>query len=221
MKTLNGLFICGIFFLGSLGSSAEALVIYNWQDVASDSDVGPIRASIAFDESIWSFGGTFFYESTKLNKEYFGVASVKFETPLSTYAYSPGFNDPIVLETIPCIAGSYCQTSGGREAGKVYVSYGVWDFDLKFGEFLQGSMYLNDIYSSVSMSSQGSLFTIDHLGSDSPGLCFWSIQCAGGTGVWRLDHSTLAVNEPSAVLLFTVGLLSLLGARRRRVKTVT
>lgn len=221
MKTLNGFFICGVIFLGLLGSSAEAVVIYNWQDVAPDSEVGPIRASIAFDESIWSMGGTFFYESTAVNKEYFGVAAVEFATPLNTDPYSPGFNDPIILETIPCVAGTYCETSGDREAGKVYVSNGVWDFDLKFGEFLQGSMYLNDIYSSVNMNSQGSLFTIEHLGSDSPGLCFWSSQCTGGTGRWRLDHSALPVDEPSAVSLFAAGLISLISARRRRIKTAT
>ena len=217
MKKLKMWLISSAFILGTVATSAEANVIYNWHDVSSDSEVGLISASIEFDESIWSLGGSFFYESRRVIKEYFGVASINFATPLNTSGgYMPGFSDPIILEAKPCVTGAYCATSGDMEIGKVYVSYGIWDFDLTFGELLEGSMYLNDIHSDVRMSSQGSLFTINELGSDSPGLCFWSIQCTGGTGYWKLDHSTVPVSEPRSAWLLAVGLISLAATQRRR-----
>lgn len=219
MKKFNMWLISSIFLLGFVATSVEANVIYNWHDLSSDSEVGLISASIEFDESIWSLGGSFFYESRREIKEYFGVASINFATPLNSGGgYMPGFSDPIILEAKPCITGAYCDISGDMEVGKVYVSYGIWDFDLTFGELLEGSMYLNDIYSDVRMSSQGPLFTINHLGSDSPGLCFWSVQCAGGTGYWKLDHSTVAVSEPSSAWLLALGLIPIAATQRRGVK---
>ena len=210
----------------------EAVVIYNWYDVSSNPDVGAINASIAFDESIWSFGGAFVYDSSLLHpteaQPFFGVASIDFATPMnmnSTPHIDRGFTDPIQLSQMTCAQAAppgldpsnYC-AGRGMAVEDIVVSAGYWSFDLVFGEFLQGSMYLNDHFTDVRMSSHDTLFTIDSLNSDSPGSCFSKpARCAGGTGVWQLATAPMPVSEPSTVLLLTLGLIPLVVTHRRRV----
>lgn len=211
--------------LGFMATNVEALVIYNWYDVASNSNVGPINASIAFDESIWAFGGEFTHQSIYSSDPvpFFGVAAIDFATPSNVSArrlVNQGFADPIELRTSQCgqsalyglDPGVYCGARG-LDVDDLVVSAGNWNFDLKFGEFLTGSMYLNDRATDVRMKSQDRLFTIAALDSDSPGSCFKPTNCDGGTGYWKL----LKVDEPNTVLLLSLGLIPLAVMQRRRI----
>ena len=154
---------------------------------------------------------------------FFGVASIDFATPLnydSTPSIHQGFTDPIQLKQSTCAQSTpygfdpvtYC-AGQGLGIDDLVVSAGSWKFDLTFGEYLQGSMYLNDIHTNVGMSSLGNVFTISDLRSDSTGPCFLdATACAGGTGYWKL----LQVSEPGTVLLLVAGLLPLMVLQRRR-----
>lgn len=218
MKALKFGLAGSVLLLGAVAANVQASVIYNWYDVSSDPDVGPITASIAFDESIWSMGGTFVYNSSPGSATYmpyFGVNSINFAATTSA-----GFTDPIELSKSTCgqhvppgqDPAAYCAAIGLAPSDAV-VNSGDWNFNLVFGEFLQGSMLLNDFSTSVGMSSQGTLFTIDQMGSDSPGSCYFKPSvCAGGTGGWKLQ-----VSEPDTVLLLALGLIPLAVAQRRRM----
>ncbi|MBI3775877.1 MAG: hypothetical protein HY273_10050 [Gammaproteobacteria bacterium] len=225
MKPFKFSYLGGALLLGFVATNAEALVIYNWYDVASNSNVGPINASMAFDESVWAFGGEFNYHSAYSSDPvpYFGVAAIDFATASDVRAkrlLSQGFTDPIQLRTSQCgqsalygfDPGVYC-AARGLDVDDLVVSAGNWTFDLKFGEFLTGSMYLNDRATDVRMKSQDQLFTIAALDSDSPGACFKPTLCDGGTGYWKL----LKVDEPNTVLLLSLGLISLAAIQRRRL----
>lgn len=215
--------ISGALLFGLLTTNVGAVVIYNWYDVAPNSNVGPIKASIAFDESIWTYGGAFTHRTAHSSDPapYFGVESIDFATPVnfdSTPSVDRGFTDPIQLRSSECGhspgygLSPYCGARG-LLANDIVVSPGYWNFDVTFGEFLTGSMYLNDMYTDVGMSSRDSLFTIASLGSDSPGACYHPANCVGGTGYWKL----LKIDEPSTLLLLMVGFLSLAIAQQRRV----
>ena len=226
MKPFNlGLVFSGLL-LSALSVNTPAGIIYNWYDVTPDTQAGPITASIEFDESVWSLGGAFKFSNPASPMgwvPYFGVNSISFASSLNSNPNSPvinpGFTDPIKLSQSTCgqvvPAGqdpvAYCAGRGHAITDPV-VSPGLWEFDLIFGEFLQGSMTLNDLATSTTMSSQGSVFTITQLSSDSPGMCYFSPPtCMGGTGNWRLQ-----VTEPSTVLLLAVGFISLAVMHRRR-----
>ena len=226
MKPFNlGLVFSGLL-LGALAAPAQAGIIYNWYDGTPDPQAGPITASIEFDQSIWSLGGAFIY-SKPVNSmgfvPFFGVNSISFASSLdpnpNSPVINPGFTEPIKLSQSTCgqvvPAGqdpvAYCAARGHVITDSV-VSPGFWEFDLIFGEFLQGSMTLHGFATSAAMNSQGSLFTITQLSSDSPGMCFFSPPtCMGGTGNWRLQ-----VTEPGMILLFAVGFISLAVMQRRR-----
>lgn len=225
MKHLNSGFIGSVLLLGALATNVEAVVIYDWYDAASNSNVGPISASIAFDESIWEFGGTFVYDTPYRGGPipFFGVVSIDFATPLnldSTPSLNQGFTDPIQLKQSTCAQSvhygfdpiAYCRAQG-LGVDDLVVTEGYWKFHLTFGEYLQGSMYLNDTYTNVGMGSMGHLFTISDLRSDSPGPCFLdAAACVGGTGYWKLAQ----VSEPITGLLLAAGLLPMLVLQRRR-----
>lgn len=225
MKHLNSGFIGSVLLLGALATNVEAVVIYDWYDAASDSNVGPISASIAFDDSIWESGGTFVYDTSYGDGSipFFGVVSIDFSTPLnlsSTPSLNQGFTDPIQLKQLTCAQSApygfdpiaYC-AGQGLGVDDLVVTAGYWKFDLTFGEYLQGSMSLNDTHTNVGMSSLGHLFTISDLRSDSPGPCFLdAAACVGGTGYWKLTP----VSEPITALLLAAGLLPLIVLQRRR-----
>ena len=219
--------VSGALFLGVVATNAEALVIYNWYDVASNPSVGPINASIAFDESVWPSGGTFFNNSRPTGEPaaFFGIGSIDFRVPANLNSVSPvnrGFTDPIQLRSSPCgqsprhglSPAAYCARLG-LTVDDLVVSPGYWNFDVKFGEYLTGSMYLNDFSTDVGMNSQDTLFTISSLGSDSPGPCFHPANCFGGTGYWKL----LTVSEPGTVLLLALGLIPLAAFARRHLQS--
>lgn len=213
--------IAGALLLGIVATQAEALVIYNWYDVAANPNVGLINASIAFDENIWELDETFVYNSRPAGEPlpFFGVGSIDFGVSAnlnSTPPVNQGFTDPIQLRSSPCgqsprhglSPAAYC-AGLGLAVDDVVVSPGYWNFNVKFGEYLTGSMYLNDFSTSVQMASHDTLFTISSLGSDSPGPCFHPANCFGGTGYWKL----LTVNEPGTVVLLALGLIPLAALR--------
>jgi len=233
MKQINLSLVFSVL-LGLFATNAEALVIYNWYDASPGHDIGTINASIAFDDSVWKLGDTFVYDGSKTNGEpqpSFGVVSMYFATPAglgsTLHAGLVGSADPMRLSQVTCAqsvpygfgwdASAYC-ASRGLAPDDFVVSAGYWKFDLTFGEFLQGSMYMNDTHSDVHMSSQDALFKIDELRSDSPLLCSQDVAaCSDGAGYWKLANATMPVSEPDTVLLLTLGLVPLAVAQRRRM----
>lgn len=226
MKLFNIGFVFRGLLLSALSTNALAGIIYNWYDVTSNPQVGPITASLEFDESVWSIGGAFVHKQRPNPVgpiPFFGVNSISFATsldPNTNAQVKQGFTDPIKLSQSTCgryvplgaDPVAYC-AARGYAVNDAVVSNGWWEFDLVFGEFLQGTMTLNDLATSTSMSSQGPLFTISQLSSDSPGPCYSSVpRCIGGTGVWKLQ-----VAEPSTILLLTVGFLALVVMQFRRL----
>lgn len=97
----------------------------------------------------------------------------------------------------------------------------VLDLDLDpTGKLLLGSIFINEIDITITMSSDASGLWAVQVSSDDPGMC--GTQSEPGcqfTGFWRLDetHDVNVVAEPEAMLgMMMLGLGACIGLRRRR-----
>lgn len=148
-----------------------------------------------------------------------------------------GFSSHIEAAERPCSAWRLprgCQSIGLSDDELVLFPLTPGDgfggtFDFTFGAILGGLLEISDGTTDVRMQSVGPLWTIEHTGSDGPGICFDNDgRCWGSTGLWVLDLSTIptvSVPEPSTSYLMFVAVTLLLGSqvasRRRRVTSTS
>jgi hypothetical protein len=202
-------------------NGASAGVIYNWIDDNVNSHVGPITASIEIDRNYWSLGGAltvpgdrhpgFLYFMT-----YGGVQNFHLSSPSFV-----GFDgiDGNAIECASLLRPSKPEMNcTGVVDGLVFGPANSFTFDLVFaGEFLQGSMNVNDMYTSANMSSVGNNWTIESISGDSAGggCHLTTNDCGGSTGKWALDRST--VPAPATLTLFALGLAGFGWTKRKKV----
>lgn len=99
----------------------------------------------------------------------------------------------------------------------------VWsiDADFLFGDYLRGSVYINDGENSYWMSTPGNgqLWTISGFFSDNPDTGCYFEPCGGATGYWMLEFGPEPVPEPNLFAAFSFlafGLLGIDAVRRWR-----
>jgi hypothetical protein len=197
-------------------NGASAGVIYNWVDDSVNPHVGPITASIEIDRNYWSLGGSLTVPGTappglSFFSPYSGIQNFHLSSPF--FSDSEGI-DGKMHECAPIIAFDCSQAVDGL----VFGPGPYFTFDLVFaGEFLQGSMNVNDMYTSANMSSVGNNWTIESISGDSAGGgCNVSPNtCGGSIGMWALDRST--VPAPATLTLFALGLAGFGWTRRKKV----
>ncbi|NJO12432.1 MAG: hypothetical protein HC872_02045 [Gammaproteobacteria bacterium] len=198
-------------------AAAHAGVIYRWVNVSTDPEAGPIDAFIEFGNDFYMPGRRLQAAPRDGNPDtldaYFGIDSLFFGLREQDY-------DSINLRTnrtcgqiIPG-PGNICPPDFTPDTR--VVDLGIlanYAFDLTLGERLSGSIFINDGSSDFLATSVDSLFTLVNLRSDF-GLCSGP-RCAGGTGFFQLDASTLPVNvpEPAVWSLLLAGGLMLLRGR--------
>jgi hypothetical protein len=204
--------------LASVSLSAQAGVIYRWQGLTENPDMGFGAGVIEIDDAYWHPNGTLM------------LVSADTQVGLPAYAPIPGLLDFFFSATVnPCVdctPVSYnprpCYLFAGCPAGKedVLLITGSWNFDLVLGSVLSGSLSANNTTTDVKMGSQGPLWTIGDYASDGgPHACQFS-RCTGGTGLWVLDLSTVPsaspVPEPETLAMFLLGfcLVSFVATRK-------
>jgi len=98
----------------------------------------------------------------------------------------------------------------GGEKGSSNSFIGYFEFHFAVvGDALEGSIYANNLFSDIDLSSVGTLWTISRAATDAGGPCGTTInQCNGDTGRWLLASAS-SVAEPLPLLLLGVGLLGL------------
>jgi hypothetical protein len=197
--------------LWMVAGAAQATVVYNWHPVSDDPDISVVGGSLEISDAAYRAGHV-------------------------DYAYDHDYGSPGA-------AGSpiaQLAIVGGQQgsAGTLGVSVkpgdaNDWTASLSFvfGAYLSGTLDVNNSESNYTMQSANPLapgaplWTLSQFNSDFPlgnGACF-SGTCAGATGYWVLDASTIPVPEPSPRFWFALAAAALLGyaARRRRAAPQT
>jgi hypothetical protein len=203
-------------------------VIYRWQDVTPNPNTGPFEGLIEFSDDAWAPGGhlTAAISASPGNElePIDGIEHFYWANPSGV-----GIGPHIELGMMPCsyflltpgcgVGGAdtaFLPMTGGGGLGAI--------FDFTFGAVLEGGLLsVNESSTDVRMRSSGPLWTIERVGSDGPGICFFNDgRCWGSTGLWVLDLSTLPpkrVPEPFTVplmLLAASALFVVTDAKRSR-----
>lgn len=183
-----------VLALGILSAGvASATVTYQWQEVSTPPDFTPSGGTITIDDAAWHNGSLDFYES------------VPEGMPPGPGGYFP---DSPIIQLSAFFAGI---------APRDYLQIGLpWtllanlEFDQQTG-FMSGDLSFYTFSTDLSMSSGvGDLWTINYYETDADmgGPCGSGPPvCSGATGRWVL-HS---VPEPSALPLFALGLILIMG----------
>lgn len=203
---------------------ASAGVIYRWQDVTPNPNIGLFSGYIEFSEAVWSPDGQFFMRGASSPE-----ASLEPILGIEHFFWSNpngiGFTSRIDAIERPCSvwepAGG-CASIGLSDDDLVLTPVALAEgfggtFDFTFGSVLTGFLHTGDGTTDVQMSSVGPLWTIERTGSDGPGICFDNDgRCWGSAGLWVLDLSTLpavSVSEPSTSVLMLLSIVALLACR--------
>lgn len=214
--------VCASALLALLSSmTASAGVIYRWQDVTIDPDVGAQTGYIEFSYDAWRPGGTLSDDGVTGAPDSFldpliGVERLVWDNPSQV-----GFNRGLDLSLESCSENASC--AAGFPDFEIFADWGG-DFlsgsrvDVTFGALLTGrSLSFTNVEMGFVMHSTGALWTIDEMGTDFGGNCHTG--CSGGTGLWVLDLSTLPpvrVPEPSSAVLMLIGLAAGVAYRKRQ-----
>jgi hypothetical protein len=151
-----------------------------------------------------------------------GSGNASASIALSDAAYDAGYVNWSVDNAVfgeplngPVTSFEFDYFGGEKGSSSSFIGYFEFHFAV-VGNALEGSIYANNIYSDIDLSSVGTLWTISRAATDAGGPCgTTSNQCSGDTGRWLLASAD-GVAEPLALLVFGVGLLGLAGLSSRR-----
>lgn len=212
--------LCVFALLALLGPIvASAGVIYRWQDLNLDPDVGALTGHIEFSYDAWSAGGTVddiggSSAPGNFQDPLIGVERFIWDNPSQV-----GFRRGLDLSLELCSKTDWCP---GQFPDDLEI-FADWSggflsssrVDVTFGALLTGRLFFGNFEMGVGMHSDGALWTIDQMGTDWDGNCH--SDCRGGTGLWVLDLSTLPpirVPEPSMPVLIAFAGLALFVSRK-------
>lgn len=198
--------LAGALLLSLMSFGAPAGVVYRWQDLTINPNLGAATGTLEINDAYWQPNATV---SLSADYDSLGTAAFGVDSFYFAGARGPGGGlTPVLLSLHSCPTFGTCATEGN------------WDFNLTFGSVLSGSFYANNTNSHVRMSSSGPLWTIDDFDTDGNSLNCWNNFCGGGTGLWVLDLNTVPfaspAPEPETWAMMFVGLAFVVAAAKRR-----
>lgn len=194
--------IIGVGMLGATGvfmtlmpNGADAGVIYRWENLSTNPNLGQVTGLLEIDYAYWQPGGTIEVSGTGLME------------PGST----PTGNLLQALDSF-VFGGDQLPQFTWVDLTHAFVSGRLV---LTLDSTLKGSIRFGDIQSSVEMDSNGagSTWTIRDFSSDFMSPC-WEHLCGGGQGLWVLDVNSIP--EPATLTLLGLALSGLAASRRKR-----
>lgn len=182
--------LCALLLAAAVHAPAQAGVIYRWLDVAPNAVAGTSTGVLEFEPAFWALGSPF------------------------TASFGGGGPTP----AIPGLIRFYFASShSGFDVSFRSTSpplFGAYALNLVLTPALTGSALFfdtgTDTFGSSAVSASAPttpIWRIDNLSSDRSPTCFVNAGsvCAGGTGQWLLDTSTVPVPEPPPWALLAAG----------------
>ena len=217
MRHIQSLLIGSVIAL-MVAANARSAVIYKWHSTSPGSYVTATGGELVFTNAAYFSGSAYFY----VNDWYDGIGTspwVQLENcgDLNTCQIT---NNPVISAHLEF------GINDGDWAPGIYAQPGAPGFypqgfpffsNLTFNDdgTLSGDLFLYDISDEANADGMHYSWTVSDYGSD-----YFGDQecgpptCYGGTGYWQLSSVT-PVPEPPVWPLFGIGVLGLLGLRRR------
>jgi hypothetical protein len=192
---------------------AWAGVVYNWHTIDTAGSNTTFTGQIELTDEAWRAKSTAHTHAASCPPESCFPADFSDQSsPVLRFAFDGDrAASPFVGEG--SIALDY-QSGTGWEQSPPW--WGI--YSLALDAVLQGSIDVSSGDVSMRMASTGAVWTVLDYGSDMDNICDApGARCAGVTGIWVLDLSTIPrrVPEPATVALLALG-FALAGAVRRR-----